>query len=330
MNASLKQLGKSRADLWQFGGLIALERALERANRACDLDYWARQQVTLLEGREACEFKIHSFLKFKSGRADCVSEDKDGSGFKASKEELQPRMMGDARHTTDYFMEQFNMDPEHSQALQAVHGAVHQAEVGTKYTWFGPGYISNMYYKWIANHPRYDNDHGGDITLDGQVVMRAKGDTNGQPRRQTGWRASCMMMWNTTEGGPCFLRPTPSAAFDSPDPEHNTLECVDGIDEHWNPIIRDSRWCVNATAGEKNIIYGAAYGGRLGQCEGPFSDVDEDGELGFLVHANLSCITLQIWMKDTQDMALDGVTCLLFLGRFPHIGTSQQRMEDVV
>ena len=43
--ASLQQLGKSRADLWQFAGLIALERALERANRACDLDKWTRQQV---------------------------------------------------------------------------------------------------------------------------------------------------------------------------------------------------------------------------------------------------------------------------------------------
>ena len=45
LSASLQQLGKSRADLWQFAGLIALERALERANRACDLDKWARQQV---------------------------------------------------------------------------------------------------------------------------------------------------------------------------------------------------------------------------------------------------------------------------------------------
>ena len=87
----------SRADLWQFAGLVALERALERANRACDLDYWARQQVTLLEGREACEFKLRSPLKFWSGRSDCVSEDKDGRGFKASKEEVQPRMMGDAK-----------------------------------------------------------------------------------------------------------------------------------------------------------------------------------------------------------------------------------------
>ena len=45
LSASLYQSGKSRADLWQLAGLVALERTLERANRACDLDYHARQQV---------------------------------------------------------------------------------------------------------------------------------------------------------------------------------------------------------------------------------------------------------------------------------------------
>ena len=34
-----------------FSGMVALERAIERANRACDLDFHARQQITLLEGR---------------------------------------------------------------------------------------------------------------------------------------------------------------------------------------------------------------------------------------------------------------------------------------
>ena len=46
MTVSLFQSGKSRADLWQLAALVALERTTERANRACDLDYHARQQVT--------------------------------------------------------------------------------------------------------------------------------------------------------------------------------------------------------------------------------------------------------------------------------------------
>ena len=63
MEASLQQLGKSRADLWQFAGLVALERSLERANRACDLDKWARQQVgggVLLTSQQCdCDQEYH-------------------------------------------------------------------------------------------------------------------------------------------------------------------------------------------------------------------------------------------------------------------------------
>ena len=47
LEVSLRQSGISRADLWELAGLVALERTLERANRACDLDFHARQQVTL-------------------------------------------------------------------------------------------------------------------------------------------------------------------------------------------------------------------------------------------------------------------------------------------
>ena len=47
LEVSLRQSGMSRADLWELAGLVALERTLERANRACDLNFHARQQVTL-------------------------------------------------------------------------------------------------------------------------------------------------------------------------------------------------------------------------------------------------------------------------------------------
>ena len=46
LEKSLKNTGKSRADLWQFAGNVALELAIERANFACDYDYTQRQQVT--------------------------------------------------------------------------------------------------------------------------------------------------------------------------------------------------------------------------------------------------------------------------------------------
>ena len=34
--------------------------------------------------------------------------------------------------------------------------------VGVKYTWFGPGYISNMLFKMIANKPMYRYENGED------------------------------------------------------------------------------------------------------------------------------------------------------------------------
>ena len=48
LERSLKNTGKSRADLWQFAGNVALELAIERANFACDHDYTQRQQVRII------------------------------------------------------------------------------------------------------------------------------------------------------------------------------------------------------------------------------------------------------------------------------------------
>ena len=58
-NQSLKDSGKSRADLWAFASWVALERAVERANHACDHDNLNRQQIPILEGREKCDIKLN-------------------------------------------------------------------------------------------------------------------------------------------------------------------------------------------------------------------------------------------------------------------------------
>ena len=50
LEVSLKDSGKSRADLWQFAASVAMESTIERSNHACHYDMWERQQVPLLEG----------------------------------------------------------------------------------------------------------------------------------------------------------------------------------------------------------------------------------------------------------------------------------------
>ena len=50
-------------------------------------------QVTLLEGREACEIKLTKPLKFYSGRADCTPGPAGQHGYQASKEEVRPAVI---------------------------------------------------------------------------------------------------------------------------------------------------------------------------------------------------------------------------------------------
>merc|ERR1711972_667362 len=80
------------------------------------------------------------------------------------------------------------------------------------------------------------------------------GDANGNPQPYTGWRASCMYLWNTTEGGPCFMRPTHSNAFDAPSKDFHTVECVDSVDGNSKPVMRNTKQCADAWADENNII----------------------------------------------------------------------------
>ena len=117
-------------------------------------------------------------------------------------------MFGDAKHVIDFGKSEFGMDTVRWVALMAIHGAVHfPANLGVKYTWVGPGYLSNVYYKMIANKPMYRNDRGGDLSFgweyssfenillasfrtasgSAEIIASAKGDPEGNPVPIFGW-----------------------------------------------------------------------------------------------------------------------------------------------
>merc|ERR1719209_1436142 len=265
LQVSLYQSGKSRADLWQLAGLVALEQALERANRACDLDYHARQQVTLLEGREKCEIKLNKPLKFLTGRKDCISDDPEGRGYVTSKEENQPKFMGSANENIDYGRNFFNMDAEHFAALMGIHGAVHNGHIGLKYTWMGAGYISNVYFKQLANKPLYKMGKGGDLSFTSKDESIpnynvAVGDGEGNPIAHTGWRTSCMYVWNTTMGGPCVLRPTPVGSWDAPSKTQfvNPNLCLKGVSKDGTCIVNmnSMNQCKGFHCDKRGVFFG--------------------------------------------------------------------------
>ena len=96
-------------------------------------------------------------------------------------------MFGDGKNLVDYGKDVMNVDVDKWMALQAIHGAVHVGNVGLKYTWFGPKYISNMYFKWMANKPRYMFDIGGGLDFGGGPLFTSVGDVDGKPVAHTGW-----------------------------------------------------------------------------------------------------------------------------------------------
>ena len=51
--------------------------------------------------------------------------------------------MGDGKSLIDYGTDAMNMDADKWMAVQAIHSAVHAAQIGQKYTWFGSGYLGN-------------------------------------------------------------------------------------------------------------------------------------------------------------------------------------------
>ena len=82
-------------------------------------------------------------------------------------------------------------------------------------------------------------------------------------------------MWNTSEGGPCFLRPTPPSSYDNPAAgEILATYCVDDIDSDGRCIInqeikvcRENAWC-----DESNVLHDGGLTRVYPEAVGPWSE----------------------------------------------------------
>ena len=266
LSASLMDNGKSRGDFWAFAGLVALEQSIDRANFACDHDFNRRQQVTLLEGRDKCDIKLTKPIKFQTGRVDCIPTNEEFP-YMADKSESDSIMFGSAEEILAWIKGDFGMTARQFIALNGIHSVVSIIQhniLGGKYEWVGNQYLSNMYYKMIVNRPIYEYDMKefptqGNITIaDADLV--SVGNVDGEPIASRNWRVNCFDLWNTTVGGPCFLRHTSAQSPESPtsssDPK--AWSCGAGIDADGNTLVKDKAFCEGATF-DKN---GVQTGGR--------------------------------------------------------------------
>ena len=80
-----------------------------------------------------------------------------------------------------------------------------------------------------------------------------------------------MYLYNTTEGGPCVLRPIPSNAFDGPTPGQSVWQkCVSGVDSNGQCEIYDK--CTDAWCDKNKVVHGGRLEGVMPELHGPWSE----------------------------------------------------------
>ena len=275
LTVSLKGSGKSRADLWQFAAHVALEKTIERSNFACRHDNFQRQQVPLLEGVDKelglafgiwkCKIKLSKPFRFRFGRSDCIPDSSLDAPYITEKEEIHDNPHENTDAILKSVKTNLKMSAKDLIALTAVHGMIHpfgMGSIGTKYNWIGSGpYLSNMYYKFLANRPTYYWNSGFDMKSSQahNLHPHAVGDSSGKPVATWGMRVSCSDCWNTTQstmGGPCVWRPTKANAEDCLNFGQMTKPCFDGWDENNKRKVADNNCCRDATFTPEGIQVG--------------------------------------------------------------------------
>ena len=150
----------------------------------------------MLEGRDKCDIKLTSPVKFKTGRSDCIPFN-ETKPYATEKEENHPLLSGTSGQILDFLKQDFNMSARDTTALMGIHGVIkHKSArnlriLGFKYQWMGTPYLSTIYYKMLANKPLFAQDNkphsdsdddfrGGTFKgLGGDRV--AQGDAQGRP-----------------------------------------------------------------------------------------------------------------------------------------------------
>jgi hypothetical protein len=241
LNESLRDSGKSRADLWQFAANVALEQEIVRANFACDF-HPAHQQSTALEGRDSCLIKLHKPISWQYGRADCVREqgkNLTNLPYESTNKETGYNAHGTGQKVLETLKEDFGFTAEEGISLMAVHatnGQTRNKMQSTKYKWIGY-YLGNMYYKILSGAPLYENIDGLGFSIsNGKLrAFYLRGDKDGNPMNGTRMIPHFHKLWKkdslNPDGGPIHFRPTGAGCADMEHFYKPRLECIEGFDE---------------------------------------------------------------------------------------------------
>lgn len=226
LSVSLLESGKSRADLWQFAGNIALERVINITNQNCFLGTLGtignlERHLSAIEGRGNCEIKLEKPIPFRTGRIDCIPDPKKKwtpYPYEATKTEKHSNTYGTGTQVIKDLKKDFGLTASETIALMATHGLadknINNEEVA-KYKWIGgnkKGSFSNMYYK-ILNGKTYWKGETGMFKGGIEKFKYPEyfvGDKNGNPVGGSSFNIHCHGYWYDPDriyGGPCHFRP---------------------------------------------------------------------------------------------------------------------------
>lgn len=159
---SLKSRGKSRADLWAFASLVAVEEGIQRHNWACGGDRRSPHNgpimCTQFEGEDQCDIELPRPFVFKTGRKDC-----DPDTYKTDKKENAPDEHFNGTMTVRFMEDNFAFSAKETVTIMGAHtvGRFHQRQTGHKYVWTTDFQaFNNQYYRNVAGKPDwfFDDD----------------------------------------------------------------------------------------------------------------------------------------------------------------------------
>ena len=121
LQESLRDSGKSRADLWAFAAIVATEYGIETNNMVCDGTYNNNpgKQCSHEIGTTNCKINLARGFKFKTGRRDCTST--GDQPYKSTKKESHPNPVGNGQMLVDFFTKDFGFNGREIVAAMGAH-----------------------------------------------------------------------------------------------------------------------------------------------------------------------------------------------------------------
>ena len=164
---SLKNSGKSRADLWQLAGYVGLELAIIGSNKSGQQfgNHTAETNLCAEIGNENCKMTLAKPIPFRTGRIDCVSDQAlkwTPYDFEATRKERHSNTYGTGKQVIDDLKRDFNLTAKESIALFALHGLAvmgRNPEEAAKYKWIG-GSVDQNNMKTTFSNMNHKTLHG--------------------------------------------------------------------------------------------------------------------------------------------------------------------------